>query len=206
MSHLEVKLAAIGQWHSECEKAQSFSIPEMKLLVPSIILLLLMLVYSSCALKTTAPPTVSTLDKERYAGTWHEIARLPNRFEKDLVAAKAIYGVNSDGIISVRNEGLKKNGETTSIDGTATSTDDPGKLLVRFDRFPANLFAGDYWVLDINDDYTRALIGSPDLKFLWLLSKNPSDNEADFQTQVQKAASLGYDVAQLYYNPKRIRN
>lgn len=178
----------------------------MKILVPTLILLLLMLVYSSCAPQVSGPPTVSSLNKQRYAGEWHEVARLPNQFEKGLVAAKATYGLNADGSISVRNEGLKTNGDTTSIDGTATPTGNSGKLLVRFDRFPASLFAGDYWILDVNPEYTRALVGSPDLKYLWLLSKDPSDDKADFQSQIAKAKSLGYLTSGLFYNPKRIAN
>ncbi len=180
----------------------------MKLLVPGIALLVLVLFYNSCSRSTSAPPTVTRLDKSRYAGVWHEIARLPNPFEKDLVAAKATYGVNPDGAISVRNEGLKSNGKTTSIQGTAKPAEAgaPGKLLVRFDRFPANLFAGDYWILDVNDSYTRALVGSPDKKFLWLLSKNSADRSDDFTAQISKANSLGYDTEKLFFNPKRISN
>lgn len=176
----------------------------MRLIVFAIILLILLFLYNSCSPQTDAPPTVSSLNKSRYAGVWHEIARLPNPFEKNLVAAKATYGINSDGTISVRNDGLKDSGETTSIKGTARPAGDPGKLLVRFDRFPANLFAGDYWILDVNGGYTRALVGSPDRKFLWLLSKNPADGRGDFNSQITKAASLGYDTGKLYFNPERI--
>lgn len=180
----------------------------MKFLVPGFTVLSIIVAYTSCAPAKPSPRTVTTLDKHRYAGEWHEIARLPNSFEKDLVAAKATYGVNADGTIAVRNEGLKSNGETTSINGTAkpAGTRDPGKLVVRFDRFPANLFEGDYWILDVNDSYTRALVGSPDKKFLWLLSKNPADNRGEFTAQTRKAADLGYDTANLFFNPKRIRN
>ncbi len=179
----------------------------MKLLVPGITLLILILVYSSCSPNATDPSTISKFDKSRYAGEWHEIARLPNQFEKHLVAAKATYGLNPDGTISVRNDGLKMNGETTSIQGTAKPAEsgDPGKLLVRFDRFPANLFAGDYWVLDVDDGYTRALVGSPEKQFLWLLSKNPEDDRGDFAPMISKAASLGYPTEKLFFNPKRIK-
>lgn len=180
----------------------------MKLLPTAFFLILLVLVYSSCSPQSASPPTVSKLDKKRYAGEWHEIGRLPNPFERGLVAAKATYSVNPDGTISVRNDGLKENGETTSITGTAEPDDgiEPGKLLVRFDRFPANLFAGDYWILDVNEDYTRALVGSPDKKFLWLLSKIPGDGRENFTTQLSRASDLGFDIGKIYYNPKRISN
>ncbi len=171
-------------------------------------LLLAALAFVSCASNKQYPPTVSNLDEKRYAGEWHEIARLPNTFEQGLVAAKATYGVNPDGTLSVRNDGIKKDGEKTSIEGTAkpANDSDPGKLLVRFDRFPANLFAGDYWILEVNSGYTRALVGSPDKKFLWLLSKNPGDSRQDFTQQISKAKELGFDTGKLYFNPKRVPN
>ncbi|WP_411828086.1 lipocalin family protein [Luteolibacter sp. AS25] len=160
----------------------------------------------SCSPNRPAPKTISSFDAERYTGEWHEIGRLPNTFERGLVAAKATYGKNADGTISVKNEGLKPSGKETGIEGKATQpkVSDPGKLLVRFDRFPANLFAGDYWILDVNSSYTRALVGSPDYKFLWLLSKDPADGIEDFTTQISKAKELGYDTDSIFYNPKRV--
>jgi len=160
--------------------------------------------FISCA-PDIAQPTVATLDVSRYAGEWHEVARLPNPFEKGLVAAKAIYTPNQNGTLNVRNLGLKSDGALTSIEGSAKPADPsvPGKLIVRFYKFPANLFAGDYWILDVNSDYTRALIGSPNLKYLWILDKNPYD-KSDYESLIRKATSLGYETDKLYFNPKRI--
>ncbi len=159
---------------------------------------------SSCR-TTTPPPVVSSFEPRRFAGEWHEIARLPNRFERDLVAAKAIYTARPNNSLHVRNEGLKENGERTSIEGTATLTGQIGKLEVKFNPFPANLFAGDYWILRVNNSYTRAVVGSPDKDYLWFLSKNPTDQKADIQADVNFAKSLGFNVAELYYNPSRIK-
>lgn len=106
----------------------------------------------------------------------------------------------------MRNEGLKEDGSRTSINGTARQPerDEPGKLLVRFDKFPANLFEGDYWILETNPTYTQAVVGSPSKNYLWLLSKNPGDGREEFSAQIQRARNLGYDTGELYFNPKRI--
>jgi apolipoprotein D and lipocalin family protein len=163
--------------------------------------------FSACANQKDLPPTIQKIDPIRYAGEWHEIARLPNTFENGLVAAKATYSVNPDGRLKVINEGLKENDKTTSIEGTArfVNLQEPGKLKVRFNRFPANLFEGDYWILDLNPQYTRALIGTPNHKFLWLLSKNPADQKDDFEDFIKKADQLGFKTELLYFNPKQIR-
>ena len=172
----------------------------MKFFVLSAFALLL------CACSKSQPPlqTVKNFQLDRYDGEWHEIARLPNRFEEGLVAAKAIYGVGLDGPVSVHNKGLKEDGKTTSITGTAKVVGD-GKLEVRFKPFPANLFAGKYWVLWVNRSYTKAIVGSPSRKFLWLLSKNPDVVASDFIEPLQLVKAQGFDIESLIENPKRLQ-
>lgn len=178
----------------------------MTLALPSLVTVFLSACFSSCATKKDLPPTVQKIDPVRYAGEWHEIARLPNTFERGLVAAKATYSVNPDGTLKVINEGLKENGKNTSIEGIArfVNPEDPGKLKVRFNKFPANLFEGDYWILDLNAQYTQALVGSPNRKFLWLLSKDQHDQQEDFKDFIKKATDLNFSTESLYFNPKRI--
>ncbi len=157
------------------------------------------------ACSNSHPPlqTVKNFQLDRYDGEWHEIARLPNRFEAGLVAAKATYGVGADGPVSVRNKGLKENGESTEISGSATVVGD-GKLKVRFSPFPANLFAGDYWILWINRSYTQAIVGSPSRKYLWLLSKDPKTTASDFVEPLQFMKQQGFEIEKLIENPKRL--
>lgn len=166
------------------------------------------LFLAACASPPASQATVTSLDLNRYAGEWHEIARLPNRFEKDLVAAKATYTRQINGDLNILNEGLKADGSKTSIQGTARQPrpSDPGKLLVRFDQFPASLFQGDYWILSIDGFYTRVLVGSPDMDYLWLLSKQPAASRENFSEEISRAKSIGYATEDLYFNPRRISN
>jgi apolipoprotein D and lipocalin family protein len=147
----------------------------MKVLVFLISLFFLV----SCSESLPPIQTVQNFDLNRYDGEWHELARLPNRFERNLIAAKATYGVGLEGPVRILNEGLRSNGEATRITGTAKPVGD-GKLEVRFDPFPANLFPGDYWILWIDENYERAIVGTPDRKYLWILSKDPGDILSDF--------------------------
>ncbi|MBT8045084.1 MAG: lipocalin family protein [Verrucomicrobiae bacterium] len=153
--------------------------------------------------------TVNHFSPKKYAGQWHEIARLPNFFERGVVAARATYQVLPDGRLSVFNEGLKANGKRTSIRGIATpvgrTPDGEAKLKVRFNRFPASLFAGDYWVLDLNRAHTHAIVGSPNRKFLWLLSKDPTATPLDFSKGIERMKTNGFRLDQLITNPRRIK-
>ena len=52
-------------------------------------------------------PTVETVDIEKVARHWYEIARLPNKFEKGLECVSATYSVKENGEIEVVNDGMK---------------------------------------------------------------------------------------------------
>jgi apolipoprotein D and lipocalin family protein len=171
----------------------------MKVLVFLISLFFLV----SCSESLPPIHTVQNFDLNRYDGEWHELARLPNRFERNLIAAKATYGVGLEGPVRILNEGLRSNGEATRITGTAKPVGD-GKLEVRFDPFPANLFPGDYWILWIDENYERAIVGTPNRKYLWILSKDPGDILSDFTEPLQMIKAQGFEVERLIENPKRL--
>lgn len=171
----------------------------MKLLLPVIAHLLLI----SCSQSLPPLQTVRDLDLNRYDGEWHEVARLRNLFEKNLIAAKATYGVGLEGPVRILSEGLKSTGETMRITGSAKLVG-KGKLEVLFDPFPANLFTGNYWVLWINESYERAIVGTPDRKHLWLLSKDPKDMLRDFTEPLQMIQAQGFEIEKLFENPKRL--
>lgn len=168
-------------------------------------LLLLAALAALVASCSSNPPlqTVRDFNLNRYDGEWHEVARLPNRFEKGLVAAKATYGVGLHGPVSVKNEGLKEDGTLTRISGSASVVGE-GKLKVRFAPFPANLFAGDYWVLWVNKAYTKAIVGSPDRQFLWLLAKSPLILADDFTEPLELMKAQGFEIEKIIENPKRL--
>ena len=76
----------------------------------------------------------------------------------------------------------------------------PLKLEVRFaPRWLSWIGAvwGDYWVLDLAPDYSYSLVGSPDRKYLWVLARTPSIDDAVYARLIEKAASQGFDVSRM---------
>lgn len=141
--------------------------------------------------------TVSDLDVDRYLGTWYEIARFPNRFEKGCEGVTAEYGLRSDGKISVLNTCRigAPDGETKTADGQAKVVA-PGKLSVTF--VPWLPFArGDYWVLYIDEDYSLAVVGAPRGTTGWILARTPSISDAERQTAEDVLRRNGYDTSRL---------
>jgi lipocalin len=140
---------------------------------------------------------VKDLDIERYLGTWYEIARYDHRFERGLVGATANYSFREDGMIRVVNTGFKGSldGERTEAIGKAKIPDPdvPSKLKVSFFWF----FYGDYFVLELDEDYQWAVIGSSSDKYLWILSRTPQMEDGLYKELLNRLTTRGYDVGKL---------
>ena len=142
-------------------------------------------------------PTVKELDVERYMGTWYEIARLPNSFEKGLDCVSATYTLREDWKITVLNKGRKIEDpdEIKSIKGVAwvPDKDFPGRLKVRF-FWP---FSGKYWIISLDENYQYALVGAPDRQYLWVLSKSPELEDAVYDSMLEIANKNGFDISKM---------
>jgi apolipoprotein D and lipocalin family protein len=145
---------------------------------------------------------VDSVDLKRYAGTWYEIARLPNRFQEDCVAnVTATYTLLENGKIKVVNRCRKTSGETSEAEGLARKADENGpnsKLKVRF--APAFLSFlpmvwGDYWIIDLAPDYSYAVVGEPERKYFWILSRSRDMDEFLLNRILVRAGEQGYDTA-----------
>lgn len=163
------------------------------------------LVITSCVgIEPKQPlPTVASVDLTRYAGTWYEIARLPMWFQRHCIDSRATYTIRQDGKVGVHNECLTDRGTVDQADGVATVVDPTSKarLMVTFDNFFARLVGpsreGNYWILELDPNYTVAMIGTPDRRYLWILSRTPQLDDAIYQQLVANAQRLGFPVADL---------
>ncbi|MCU0352571.1 MAG: lipocalin family protein [Cytophagales bacterium] len=144
-------------------------------------------------------PVAPHVDLDRYLGEWYEIARMPVRYEKGCYSTKAIYAKRPDGRIDVLNVCNKDSatGELESVKGTARVADKMtnAKLKVTF-FWP---FSGDYWILEVGDNYEYALVGTPDRKSLWILSRTPALDKGRVNKLLRRAGELGFDVSRLIY-------
>jgi apolipoprotein D and lipocalin family protein len=145
--------------------------------------------------------TVASVDLSRYAGTWYEIARLPMWFQRHCVDSKATYSSRPDGAVGVRNECVTDTGGLEQAEGVATVVDAKtnARLTVVFDNWFARLFGssreGNYWILDLDPEYRTAMVGTPDRRYLWILSRTPQLEEATYRRLVERARQLGYPVS-----------
>jgi apolipoprotein D and lipocalin family protein len=137
---------------------------------------------------------------QQYLGKWYEIARLPNRFEKDLVNVTATYSLRDDGKVRVQNEGDKPDGKHKMAIGKAKLAGKSGEGYLRVSFFGP--FYADYVVVALDkENYQYALVASSD-KYLWVLSRTPQLDENIYQQLLQKARELGFDTSKLYVVPQ----
>lgn len=153
------------------------------------------------------PSTAVNLDLPRYTGRWYEIARMPMRPEAQCESdVSASYSLQ-DGAIAVINECVRPDGSVAVVQGEARMTDpeNAAKLEISFApewlRFLPFVWS-DYWVLYVDADYESALVGTPDRRHLWLLSRTPALEPARLQRLLEHARLKGYDPSRLMGTPQ----
>jgi apolipoprotein D and lipocalin family protein len=137
---------------------------------------------------------VSHVELNRYLGKWYEIAHLPTRFQRNCTDTTATYSLSTDGNISVLNE-CKRNGKVKQAKGKAKVVDKNtgAKLKVTF-FWP---FYGDYWILGLGKDYEYAVVGTPNRKNLWILSRTPQMDDQVFSQIIESVKSQGFNLDNL---------
>jgi apolipoprotein D and lipocalin family protein len=167
-----------------------------------------MALAAGCATSTTErlrlPPlqAVPRVEIARYLGTWYEIANFPQRFQRGCTGTTATYTLRDDGEIDVFNRCRKDSldGEEKSARGRARVVDrvTNAKLEVSFFR----PFWGDYWIIDLSDDYSYAVVGHPGRDYLWILARGPTMAEGTYQGITARLQAQGYETSRLVRTPQ----
>ncbi|MDC7714932.1 lipocalin family protein [Vogesella sp. LYT5W] len=152
--------------------------------------------------------TIAALDVPRYMGTWYEIARYPNWFQQKCVAnASARYRLQTDGTVTVDNRCRLANGDVSSASGSARQIGGAGspRLQVRF--APAWLswlpwVWGDYWVIDLDEDYQLVAVSEPKRDYLWVLARSRSVAPAAYAALLARLRQQGFDTGKLQRTPQ----
>ena len=122
--------------------------------------------------------TVPHVDVKKYSGKWYEIASFPLIFQRGCHCTTAEYTMTDKGYLIVENRCNRDSiqGKQSYIKGKAFVEENSGnaKLKVQF-FFP---FKAKYWIIDLADDYSYAVVSNPNRKYLWILSRTPKMSDA----------------------------
>jgi Bacterial lipocalin len=141
---------------------------------------------------------VQQLDKAKYLGKWHEIARMDFVFEKGLINTSAEYSLTEKGTIRVVNRGFDpKHNKWKKAEGTARfrSGKENGELEVSF-FWP---FYAEYNVIAIDSDYRYALVVGKSVKYMWILSREQTIPDEIKNEYVSMARSIGINTEKLVW-------
>jgi apolipoprotein D and lipocalin family protein len=144
--------------------------------------------------KYNALEVVPHVDLPKYLGKWYEVAHLPFKFEDACSDITATYSLNADGTVSVLNE-CRKNGKVKTAKGKAKVVDKRtgAKLKVTF-FWP---FYGDYWLINLGENYDYSIVGTPNRKYLWILNRTPKMDDKLYTQLTEFAKSKDFEVANL---------
>ncbi len=153
---------------------------------------------------TTAPlATIASLDVPRYMGTWFEIAKYPNKFQKQCVAdTQAQYQLMPAGTVQVTNRCRNTNGEVEEAIGEARQIGvaTSPKLQVRFAPIWLSwlpMVWGNYWVIDLDERYQLVAVSEPNREYLWVLARTPTVSPEAYDALLLRLKARGFDLGKL---------
>lgn len=161
---------------------------------------------SAAGAQVQSPPsltTIASLDVPRYMGTWYEIAKYPNRFQKKCVAdTSADYELQANGSVQVTNRCRLDSGSIDEAIGEARQigASTSPKLEVRFAPAWLSMFGfvwGYYWVVDLDDGYQLAAVSEPKREYLWVLSRTPKVDPDTYDALMARLKAQGFDLGRL---------
>ena len=147
--------------------------------------------------------SVPSVDVPRYMGTWHEIAKYPNWFQRKCVSStQATYTLQADGRVQVLNRCKTDKGEWTEALGAARQIGGPNspRLKVRFAPEWLSFIPmvwGDYWIIDLDPNYQWVVVSEPKREYLWILSRTPQMPAATYQDLLGKLHDRGFDLKRI---------
>lgn len=146
--------------------------------------------------------TVDQVDLNQYIGKWHEVASIPQSFQKKCVkSTTAEYSFGEKDLVSVINSCTKENGDVNIAEGAARVEDrnTNAKLKVTFVKLFGWVFTlgGNYWIIDLDSHYQYAVVGDPTREYAWILSRTPSLDMKTLEGIHQRLKNNKYDTCKI---------
>lgn len=159
---------------------------------------LLFLTLSACVGTPDGIVPVGEFASEKYLGTWYEIARIDNRFERNMDNVTATYSLKDNGDIDVLNRGYNtKKDKWVEANGTAKFVGDTDTAHLKVSFFGP--FYASYIVFDLGEDYEHSFVTGNDREFLWFLARDPTVSPELKNRFLARITELGFETDQLIW-------
>lgn len=177
-------------------KTKAMSFPKY-LSSSGIVSILLMQAFLSGCSSSRELPVVAEVDLEKYSGNWYDITHLPQRFQAGCKCVTAEYSPEKNHVRVINTCVNEDTDESRNVEGKAfpVKGSNNARLKVQF-FWP---FKGDYYIIALEDDYSMAMVGAPNRKYLWILSRNKNPDPEKMEQYINLAKDLGFATDQLEY-------
>lgn len=139
---------------------------------------------------------VAKLDLKKYSGTWYSLYSIPTIFDKGSRETTTKYSLNKEGYYNVITTYKKPGDEKVYSRSSKIFPSDErknGELQAQF-VWPIKV---DYWIIELADDYSYVVVGHPDRKFLFIMSRNQTMPKKTHDEIVARCREKGYEVTKL---------
>lgn len=153
---------------------------------------------------------VASVKIERYVGVWLELAKIPNRFQRQCARhTLAQYTLRADGQLKVVNQCLTRNGILSQASGVARIVDPISRARLKVSLVSLlgwRPFWGDYWVIGLDESYRWAVVGTPDRRYGWVLARTRRLDQASWSTIAAILARNGYSLSSFVLEDPEVSN
>lgn len=170
------------------------------------ILLVACLIFTASTANSNPLPVVTErVDLERYSGLWYEISKYPNRFQRKCDRSTADYKLVGNRV-KVTNVCFDTDGKVVdTIIGQAKVVDTETNAKLKVSFLPkwlrwTGIGAGDYWIIELGNNYDYVVVSEPKRKYLWILSRTPQMNDDLYQGILERLTKNGFDIQELKKN------
>lgn len=138
---------------------------------------------------------VDRVDLKRFGGTWYSLASIPTIFDKGSRETTTRYTLNSDGYYNVITTCKNPDNSVRSLTSKIfpDGGDRQGEMKAQF-IWPIKV---DYWLVDLAPDYSWAVVGHPDYRWLFIMSRKPCMDKKQYDEIVARCKAMGYPTDKL---------
>jgi apolipoprotein D and lipocalin family protein len=174
-----------------------------------LVALLSLTALNACA--TNGMPPLKALDRridlERFMGDWYVIGFIPVSIpffcEEGAHNGVESYRLTEKGVIETtytfRKGGFDEPERRFSPKGWVHDEETNAEWRMQF-LWP---FEAAYLIVYLDEEYQKTIVGVPDRKHVWIMSRVPDMSDADYQQMLDHVASLGYDIEQVQRVPQQ---
>jgi apolipoprotein D and lipocalin family protein len=146
--------------------------------------------------------TVDQVNIDDFMGDWYVIANIPTAIEKGAHNAIETYQLDDDGTIATTftfRDG-SFDGKLKTYNPRGFVSDESNAIWGMQFIWPIK---ADYRIIYLNEDYSVTVIGRNKRDYLWIMAREPTMSDSEYEGILAMLESVGYDLSEIQKVPQR---